>query len=204
LVSPQEARRELERDAELKRYLDLLEENPLPSSARVVLQQHTPELVRAFAARAAEVGGVASVDYGDKAAETFLNVLRGLRWLSLVVGAVLCAAAGLMVSNVIRLTVFARRAEISIMQLVGASPLFVRAPYVLEGCLTGLLGGALAAGLLFGLGEAVTRHLQQNLNFDLSAYLVAGMEPRLALAMLGLGMALGFLGSLSAVGKYLR
>lgn len=204
LISPDTAKKELMRDSELARYLELLENNPLPASARIILKSHTPELVRAFAARAAELNGVDSVDYGDKAAETFLNILRGLRWLSLVIGGVLTAAALLIVSNVIRLTVFARREEISIMQLVGASPLFIRAPYVLEGCITGLMGGSAAAGLLFGLGLVVNNHLREELSLDLSGYMAVGLDASLISTMIILGIGLGFLGSLTAVGKYLR
>ena len=204
LISPDAALEELQKDRELKKYLELLEDNPLPASARVILEQQTPELMRAFAARAGEVEGVDTVDYGDQAAEAFLNTIRAVRWLILIVGAVLCSAALLIVSNVIRLTVFARREEISIMQLVGASKLFVRAPYVMEGCLTGLIGGSAAAGALYAMGTAMSLHLKESLNVDTSQFIVVGVDSTVLGAMVLLGVGLGFLGSLAAVGRYLK
>ncbi len=164
----------------------------------------SPEVLRTLSSRAKSMDGVESVEYGDEAAETFLNLLRATRWVLGAVGVVMGLAALLIVSNVIRLTVFARREEISIMRLVGASPLFIRAPYVLEGCLQGVLGGGLAATMLFGLGHGLVAALRREINLDLGAYMSVGVDGTFACGLVALGLALGFFGSLNAVGRYLK
>jgi cell division transport system permease protein len=105
-----------------------------------------------------------------------------------------------LVANTLRLGVFARRDEIEIMQLVGATDLFVETPFLLEGLLQGLAGGLLAAGALLALAAVALPSLA-------AAGLALGrpevLPPALIAAVVGGGAGLGLLSSALAVGREL-
>ncbi len=202
LVSPAEAAAEVSKDEVLAGFLQALGgENPLPWSVRVNLKEKNPASLAGFAAAALKVEGVAEADWGREGAEAVLRWLRLLRAGLLALGAALGLSAVLVTASVIRLTVYARRGEIAIMRMVGASPAFIRIPLLLEGMLQGLLGGALAAGLHYGVLRLLEARAATELELDLGAYLPFGVTPLFALGLLGLGAGLGFLGSLTAVAR---
>ncbi len=204
LITPDEAARELSRDPQLKRYLDVLGQNPLPASARIQVKDKTDAFLADFGQRASRVPGVDSVEWGREAVRRLLKAFQVVRLLLGLAGVVLVLASLLIVGNVIRLTVFARREEISIMKLVGASNFFVRGPFLVEGCLHGLLAGVLASGILFALGRFLDYQARTQLGVDLGSFLPCGMGPALAAQLSGAGLALGLVGSLFSVGRFLR
>jgi cell division transport system permease protein len=206
VVDPEQAAKLMSVDPEIKRFLETLGKNPLPASARIRLEKEfkNPESLKVFSAKLALVEGISEVNYGRETVERLLKIFAVLRLLLGIAGAVLCVAALLIVSNVIRLTVFNRREEISIMKLVGAGNLFVRAPFLLEGCLQGLAGGLLAGGIMAGLGRFVTLQVWQELHLDLAAFLPFGVDLAFVLALAACGLGLGFLASLFSVGRFLR
>ena len=116
----------------------------------------------------------------------------------------LFTATMFIVFNTIRLTVFARRREIQIMQLVGATPGFIRLPLVLEGLFHGVVGGALAAGLLLVGGRAVS----QSLAAFRSPLLGDAPTGTNALQILGIlvaaGALVGLCGSTLSIRRFLR
>ena len=193
VVWPEAAAKELARDPALKAALETLGENPLPASLRVRLGDPSLEAVKAFAQAARGVSGVAEVDYGAEATEGLLKAIRVAERALLAAGALLALAALLVVALVIRLTAHQRRAEISIMRLVGADPWFIRAPFLLEGLFQGIVGGVLATlALTLALG-ALRSALSSELGLQLEAFLPLGLSLRyaalqvLATALLGLG-----------------
>ena len=107
-----------------------------------------PEDVAAVAATVRRLAGVENVVYGQKIVQRLLQLGDVLRRVGIVVIVVFFAVAGIIISNTIRLTVFARRREIAIMQLVGATNTYIRLPFICEGLLDGVLGALLAIGLL--------------------------------------------------------
>jgi cell division transport system permease protein len=130
-----------------------LDRNPLPASYEVRLR---PELARdpavdRLAAQLREAPGVSDVRYDRRWIERLLGLVGAVRAAGLAVAIVLALAAGLTITGVVRLALHARRAEIEIMQLVGAPLAYIRGPFVLEGTLLGLLGGLLALSLLAAL-----------------------------------------------------
>lgn len=205
-VDPEQAAKLMSQDPEIKRFLEALGKNPLPASVRIRLDKDSrnPEALRAFSAKLAMVEGISEVNYGRETVERLLKVFAVLRLVLGITGLVLCLAALLIVSNVIRLTIFNRREEIAIMKLVGAGNMFVRAPFLLEGCLQGLLGGLLALGIMTGLGRFVTLQVWQELRLDLAAFLPYGVDLPFAFALAGCGLALGGLATLFSLGRFLR
>jgi cell division transport system permease protein len=159
---------------------------------------------RDLAKRLEAVPGAREVDYGNAWLERLEHLLARLRWVGLGLLAAVVIGAAVLVANTLRLGVFARRDEIEIMKLVGATDRFVEAPFLIEGLVEGLLGGGLAAGALLlaaalglpGLHRAldVARPLTSHdlLPFALVASLVAG------------GGGLGLVASALAVRRELR
>jgi cell division transport system permease protein len=175
--------------------------NPLPDSVRV--QAVDPNQIAAIADTARRIRGVAEVRYGGQVTEKLLSVSRGVKLAGVILGAILGFATLLIVNTTVRLTIFARRREIRVMQLVGATNWFIRVPFLLEGMFHGLIGGLLAA-LLLTVGYTYAReHISQTLSF---VDLIAGTGP-LALFDVGVtlcGLIFGGLGALMGLQRYLR
>jgi cell division transport system permease protein len=202
LVSEEEAlerfRREAGRGSAL---LEGLDENPLPASLEITL---VPEQRSAAGmARVVEslqgLPGIDDLSSGQDWVEGYLRALALVRGLGLGLGVILVLAALLIVANTIRLAVLARRDELEILSLVGASRSFVSAPFLLEGLLEGALGGALALALLFGLFRLVLPGFEFGLEL-----LLGGVMPRFfstaeALGLVGWGAGLGVVGSAAAL-----
>lgn len=201
LVSPDESARELAADLGLRDYFQILGENPLPYSTRVKLDVADPAALREWAAKARAIEGVEDVDYGQDLSEGLLRWLSLARRVTLILGLTLALAAALMTASVIRLTLYARRDEISIMRMVGASGFFIRVPFLVEGALQGLLGGLLALLALWGGAQALRSHALSDLQLDLAKFLPYGLSSLFALQLLSACALLGFLGSLLALGR---
>jgi cell division transport system permease protein len=204
LVSPEDAARTLSRDPELKKYLDVLGHNPLPASVRLRLEDEVPALLRRLSEQAKTLPGVDEVDYGRTAVEPLLKAFSVVRWLLSAVASLLGAVALLVVANILKLTAHSRRQELSIMRLVGAPEWFVRLPFLLEGMLQGALGGLLAAGGLYVLGQALVARALAELQVDLGAFMPQGIDLSFCLRLVGLGLTLGLVGGLFAAGRNSR
>lgn len=129
--------------------------NPLPASFEVVLDPgpQARDTARRVGAAVEGASAVEEVRY-DQAFLDRVDALLGIaRWGGATIGLVVFTAVALVVSGVLRLTVYARRDEIEIMHLVGAPPMLVRGPFLVAGLVQGLAGGLLALFLV----EAVRR-----------------------------------------------
>ena len=128
--------------------------NPLPDAWIVtpVKGEYTPQVGRAIEAK--QFAAVDSVNWGSTTAKRVLTIAEVI-WIAFLVAVVLLVIAStLLIANTIRLSIFARRREIEVMKLVGASDWFVRGPFMLEGLLCGF-GGAVAAVILLVIGKEV-------------------------------------------------
>jgi len=129
--------------------------NPLPDSYTVIPKdpKKTPELGKSI--KNEHWGGsVAHVRWGSVVTSKILKIARWI-WITFLIGAILLVIAStLLIANTIRLSIFARRREIEVMKLVGASNWFIRGPFVLEGFICGVVGSALAV-LILGLGKVI-------------------------------------------------
>jgi cell division transport system permease protein len=135
-------------------YKTPLPSNPLPDAWVVTPTkgEFTPELGRSI--QQARYAGVNDVRWGSKTASRVLTIAKVI-WIAFLVAVVLLVTAStLLIANTIRLSIFARRREIEVMKLVGATNWFVRGPFMLEGLLCGL-GGALMAVILLVIGKEV-------------------------------------------------
>ena len=179
----------------------LLTQNPLPDKLRVRVKD--PASVTNVAATARKIKGVGNVVYPQTIVDRLLQLGNVLRRIGLIVIGVFLLVAGIIISNTIRLTVFARRREISIMQLVGATNMYIRAPFICEGLLDGVLGSFIAVAALVIARYALWPKLLLALPWvQLNA---ASVNAPLLVAELFLaGGAIGVIASWISVGRHLR
>ncbi|MBV8067549.1 MAG: ABC transporter permease [Candidatus Eremiobacteraeota bacterium] len=179
----------------------LLTENPLPDKFRI--KTRLPDDVPAVAASVRRLSGVDNVVYGQKTVQRLLQLGAVLRRIGIGVIAVFFAVAGIIIANTIRLTVFARRREIAIMQLVGATNTYIRLPFICEGLLAGVIGALLAVALLAGARAALWPRLLEALPW--AQLTLMPVDPRvLAGELVAVGAAIGVVASWISVGRHLR
>jgi cell division transport system permease protein len=184
--------------------LDDLPENPLRDAFECPIASLAPGSLGGVAADAARLPGVVDVDSGARWVEPVQHLLHTLRTLGLTIFALMGVASLVLVSNTFRLAVYARRDEVEIMKLVGATDNFVRTPFLLEGVLLGTIGGLGAA-----LGLLATWHwLWPRAVAVLTPLSALGPEPipltRALLGLIAAGALMGLCASGLAVGRFLR
>ncbi len=206
-TSKDEALRQFKRELKGKEsLLDGLGENPIPASLQLHINDayQTPESLRQLSAALSRLEGVEDVMYGQEWVDRLNRIIRLLRMLGLSVGLALGLASLLIVSNTIRLTVYARADEIEIMRLVGATRLHIRAPFLLEGMIQGTLGAGVALLLLFGAYQATLWQLGVTPGQIFGMGLGSFLDARWTTGMVLAGAAVGGFGSLISVGRFLR
>jgi len=185
--------------AELVEFRDVLRElerNPLPASIEVKLKSEVrdAEHVSAVAERLRGFGFVDDVRFGRDWVEKLDRLRQLAAAVGIVVGGAFAAIAIIIIGTTIRMAVLQRGREIAIMRLVGATDGFIRRPFLLQGAIKGLLGGAVAVGLSFAAYVLIDRYLIQ----------AAFFTREQAAAIVGFGALIGFLGSATSVGRHLK
>jgi cell division transport system permease protein len=204
-VPPAEALRRLRASLGAEgRVLDGLGDDVLPPSVEVRIRDLSHERARALATRLRAVPGAAEVDDGAVWVSRIEALVQRARKVGLLLLGLLGAATAILVSNTLKLAVYARRDEIEIMKLVGATDLYVSAPILLEGILQGLLGGGLAVATLMGTNLALLPRAREAL--PLAARLAPAdvLPGRLLAAILVGGALLGLLASAISLRRFLR
>ena len=191
-----------ERLGEQKYLLDALDDaNPLPYSYEVKLT--LPEQVKSAAAEIAEYPGVKTAKFGQEAIEQLFKLTHMIRVFGVVLILFLVFATLFIISNTIRLTVFARRKEIGIMKYVGATDWFIRWPFIMEGMALGF-GGALIATLVLRTSySAITNQIYQSFMF-LPLIPQYPFLNKLTILLIVLGMIIGALGSAISLKKFMK
>ncbi len=181
--------------------MSLLTTNPLPNAFRVRVKN--PDDVQAVAATIEKYPEVAQVDYAADVVRKLLRATEVFGRVGIAMIGLLLVTAAIIIANTIRLTVFSRRREISIMQLVGATNMHIRGPFICEGMLAGFIGALMAVAIL-----AVARFELAPRLFDSLAFISIGAvkidEPLLAGQLVLTGAAVGFVAAWLSVGRYLR
>lgn len=200
-VPKDEAFKKLRKRLNAKLDLDDLESNPLPDAFEVPVDD--PSFLEPVAHKLAQIDNVATVDYGREEAQKLMKLNHIIRMVGLIILIMLFASSLLIISNTIRLTVFARRKEIDIMQLVGAADWFIRWPFILEGVTQGVIGAALASVLIDVSYRIVVPQLQKSISF-LPILLPGAIMPYLNIGLITMGCLVGALGSFISVNRYLK
>ena len=175
--------------------------NPLPNS--YVLTFDNPSDVKATAKLATTFQGVESTHYGQDIVEELFRITQVIRIGGIVLIAFLAAATLFIISNTIRLTVFARRKEIAIMKYVGATNGFIRWPFLIEGMLLGLIGAIIAVLCVGEFYHFITMEVSESLAF----FPLVPMFPffyDVAIYILGGGIVVGAIGSTISLKQYMK
>jgi cell division transport system permease protein len=181
---------------EMGEFADVFESGVLPASIEVHLRpgMRDPASVKAVAGRMKTYSFIDDVRYGEE----WVEKLYRLRTISTVAGIALgvafAAVAIIIIGATIRMTVLARAKEISIMRLVGATDMFIRLPFLIDGLVKGVLGGLLALVFVWVANRVVNEYFIQTIFFD---------RELIFFGVVG-GAVMGVLGSLFSVGRHLR
>jgi cell division transport system permease protein len=136
--------------------LSLLSIETIPSQFKVVPKTTDPELVRSLADQYRTLPGVAGVSLAEDEFDVISTLSGFVRTVTIAMSLVLLAVAVILIWNTIRTAIFARRREIEVMKLVGATDWFIRVPFILEGLIQGLVGAIFSCVGLCTLNSAWT------------------------------------------------
>jgi cell division transport system permease protein len=175
----------------------------MPASLRCVLND--PSQARGVAQQFSGRPGVKNVTFPSQAVHNMQQVTRILQWVFLIVAVILLLSASVLILNTIRLAIFARRREVSVMKLVGATNWFIRVPFMFEGLLQGLSGAVIAACSVFGLhlvlnalGDSRTSNVFTQMRMPVGEVLTTS-----AVVVL-IGLVVGTAGSAFAIRRFLE
>ncbi|OUL21819.1 ABC transporter permease [Nostoc sp. 106C] len=183
-----------------------LGENPLVDEIKV--KARNSEVVPNLATQLAKLPGVSTVQYVDEAVKRIAQLHQGLNWITLTITILLTLTAIAVTSITIRLIVMARRQEIEIMQLVGATTAWIYLPFILQGITFGIIGGAIAWSLISLIQQFLGNLLANQPEFV--QFITKGLQLTpvqillLPLILLSFGAAVGLMGSLFAVRRFAR
>jgi cell division transport system permease protein len=181
---------------EMGEFADVFEAGVLPASIEVHLRpgMRSPQVVRSVADRIKTYSFIDDVRYGEEWVAKLYRLRNIATVAGIALGVAFAAVAIIIIGATIRMTVLARAKEISIMRLVGATDMFIRLPFLIDGFVKGVLGGLLALLFVWVANRAVNEYFMQTIFFD---------RQLIFLGVVG-GAFMGVLGSLFSVGRHLR
>ena len=181
---------------EMGEFADVFEAGVLPASIEVHLRpgMRDPASVKAVADRMKTYQFIDDVRYGEEWVEKLYRLRTIATVAGIALGVAFAAVAIIIIGATIRMTVLARAKEISIMRLVGATDMFIRLPFLIDGLVKGVLGGLLALVFVWVANRVVNEYFIQTIFFD---------RQLIFFGVVG-GAVMGVLGSLFSVGRHLR
>jgi cell division transport system permease protein len=181
---------------EMGEFADVFEAGVLPASIEVHLRpgQRSPAVVRSIADRIKTYHFVDDVRYGEEWVEKLYRMRNIATVAGIALGVAFAAVAVIIIGATIRMTVLARAKEITIMRLVGATDMFIRLPFLIDGLVKGVTGGLLALLFVWIANRVVNEYFMQTIFFE---------RELIFLGVVG-GAMMGMLGSLVSVGRHLR
>jgi cell division transport system permease protein len=200
-VSKDQAMDRLKKLLKDSEFLELVEGNPLPVSLEVAMRN--PDKAASVIKRLNGRPEIDEIRHDRETVERLIAFVKAARWIGLVFATLLAFASLVLISNAIRLAIYARRKEIGIMRLVGASNWFIRWPFLFEGIIQGAIGALVANGLLYIVQVSVIKTIRQALPFV--PFNSTGNEfLQLVLGIMMAGMFIGASGSALALRRYLK
>lgn len=204
-VSKEEGLEELKTKLGSESYLleGLEEENPLYDM--FIVQAFDPQNISVIAEEINKIDMVISVDYGQGTVEKLLAITKWVRNIGIIFIVGLAFTAMFLISNTIKITINARRKEIEIMKLVGATDWFIRWPFFIEGFLLGILGSIIPIlVIVFGYKFIIDK---LSTEFALAFFELLPLYPlslQVSLLLIGIGAFIGIWGSLTSVRRFLK
>ncbi len=182
-------------------------DNPLANSDNYEVYMSDVEKQKDVVSFAESLEGVRKVNKSDVVAKTLTSVNRLVGYISIAIIAILLAVSVFLISNTVTMGVTVRREEIAIMKYIGAKDGFVRAPFVIEGLLIGIVGAVIPLIFLYFMYEKVVEYIMTKfslLNNIIDFLPVMQVYQTLLPVGLALGVGIGFVGSYFTIHKHLR
>ncbi|HAZ62371.1 MAG TPA: hypothetical protein DCZ72_01995 [Armatimonadetes bacterium] len=202
-VSPREAFESLAADLDSDMLTALGEEGETKLPAKFNVTPVDPAVIDRVADSVRPLAGIAEVRYAGNVTRILNTLLKQVRLVGYIALALLVLATCAIIGNAIRLTIYARRREIRIMQLVGATDGFVRIPFLMEGLFHGVLGGALAAVVTFVLYQHMAESIVGFIPF-LKLIPADSLRVPYAWSLVGTGAAIGLVSAFWSMTAFLR
>ena len=205
-VSADEAWEEFKGDY-LGDYADGFTENPLANSAHYDIYLSDVSMQSALVTYLESLDNVRQVNRSELVATTLTGVNALIAYVSVGIIGILFAVSVFLISNTVMIGISVRKEEINIMKYIGATDFFVRSPFVIEGMMIGLIGAAIPLGIIYGVYNMVIDYVMTRFAVlaTLSKFLtVEEVFAVLTPVSLGIGVGIGFLGSIATVRKHLR
>ncbi len=191
---------------DLQDIIENLDKNPFPPSFEVIFKEDdlSPEDIFGFIEEIRSAEQVSDVQFNQEWIERMYSLSRLARAVGYFLGGILVLASFFIISNIIKLNVFSRKDEIEILRLSGATNMFIRIPFLMEGTILGVLGGALSLFLLFVLIEIFPVYLGSSLGVlnDLISFRFLSLAQSVFLVLAC--AIIGFFGSLSSLSRFLK
>lgn len=181
--------------------LEGLDENPLPDAYKVVVKDLTQ--FDATVAQLKALPNIENVRENGDLADKLLNVRRAVTIVIAGMVSLLFIVSLFIISNTIRITMFSRKLEISIMKAVGATNWFIRWPFMIEGMVIGVTSGLVSFALLAGLYQGMI-YVFKNMLAIFTPVAFTDYAGKILLIFMGIGIFTGSFGSLLSMGKYLK
>jgi cell division transport system permease protein len=181
---------------------DILEYNPLPPT--YILRPAAVSQISELATQAEAIDGVWQVRYGRKEVSSLMKVLLGMQVVFGITMLLLLSAAISSINNIIRMSVYGRRNEIRIMQLVGATNWFIRWPFMLEGAFFGTVGAVVALVVIYLIGETLLKVLEALKIFIPSLVNAGLMFFLLTVGLILIGFLIGVTSSYMTANRFLN
>jgi cell division protein FtsX len=182
-------------------------DNPLATSAHYEVYVYQVETQDALAEYIRSLDGVREVKQAEGATTTLTTMNRVIGYVSIAIILILLAVSVFLISNTVTIGISVRKEEIGIMKLIGATNLFVRAPFLIEGILIGLVGAAIPLGLLYVVYNRVISYVMTEFSVlsNFMAFMPVSAVFRILLPVgLILGMGIGLVGSIFTIRKHLK
>lgn len=185
--------------------LENLNINPLPASFELKLKEKYRNYsnIKNIAKSINKLNGIEDIEFGEGWLEGLETALLFLKLLAFAIGGLVCIGIVFIVSNTIKLSVYARREEIEIMQLVGATNWYIKGPFIFEGIIQGFLGTILSLVMLYGLYLAANASLQ-SFNFVIGTPSLIFIPPLVINYMLFSGLLIGCVAGFLSLRKFLK
>jgi cell division transport system permease protein len=184
--------------------LDGLKQNPLPASLEITLSRNNADdaLPYQLKTRLEEIAVVDEVHYSQEWMTRFQVIMEAIKIVGIIFGGLLFLAALFIITNTIKLTIYSRKEEIEILKLVGATNRFVKIPFMIEGSIQGLLGGAVALLILFIAYIITITRIDLSIGF--ASLTIVFLSPQIIIFLLLMSVIIGFIGSTISLGRFFR
>jgi cell division transport system permease protein len=184
--------------------LDGVPQEVLPASLEIRLKQpfRTSSAVESYVVRLKKIPTITEVQYGEEWVRRFNTFMNFMRFAGALLGGFIALAVLFIISNTIKITIYSRREEVELLELVGATRFFIRIPFLIEGMLQGVCGALLALLILAGVSWTFLNHAGNFLIFNPQEAGLVFIPVAFCIALVAAGILVGFIGSLTSLHRF--